>query len=107
MMARDISPLAVDTLGAMKRHHCGLSVHCKTYDCRRRRDIDLDALIVRLGEDHGCMHWDLIKVFYCPACRAAGRPDRNISFIQHSDTRSQIAKEGSTAATLAPAQPET
>lgn len=97
----------LDTLGAMKRHHCGLSVHCNNYGCRRREDVDLDALIARLGEDHGCMHWDLIEVFYCSPCRAAGRPDRNIGFIPHADTRSQIAKESATAATLAPALPET
>ncbi|MGX8009014.1 hypothetical protein ACVDG8_008345 [Mesorhizobium sp. ORM8.1] len=38
----------------------------------------------RLGPDHGCMNWDLIKVIYCQECRAAGRDDRNLQFANHA-----------------------
>jgi len=31
--------------------------------------LDVAALARRLGDDYGCMRWDLIKVLYCQPCR--------------------------------------
>lgn len=80
-------PLVVDTLGKMRQIGSGLSVHCNTHCCHRHVMLDMDDLIERLGEDHGCMHWDLAPHFYCISCRNAGRPDRNISFVHHAITK--------------------
>lgn len=80
-------PFVVDTLGKMRLDGSRLSVNCST--CNKHTMLDMDALIDRLGEDHGCMHWDLVRHFYCRDCRAAGRPDRNITFLHHADTGPQ------------------
>ena len=77
----------VDTLGKMRALGDGLWIHCNTYLCYKHTAVDLDALIARLGEDHGCMHDDLVGLFYCSDCRAAGRPDRNVGFTYHSGRR--------------------
>ncbi|MER8573543.1 hypothetical protein [Mesorhizobium sp. M1374] len=77
-------PFVEDTLGKKLQIGSGLSVDCMT--CRRHVDLDIQALVDRLGEDHSCMHWDLIKVLFCQPCREAGRPDRNISFTSHPKT---------------------
>ncbi|MEO9612650.1 MAG: hypothetical protein ABJG86_09645 [Nitratireductor sp.] len=73
-------PLRIDTLS--KANECGysISVHCNTEGCWRHHKIDLAALADRLGRNHGSMAADLAPYFHCSRCRAAGRPDRNISF---------------------------
>ena len=80
-------PFVIDTLGKMRATGDGLSIHCNTYLCHKHTVLDLDALIARLGEDHGCMHDDLVGLFFCADCRAAGRPDRNIGFTYHASRR--------------------
>ncbi len=60
------------------------STNCLT--CKRRATLDVAAQVRRLGPDHGCLHWDLIKVIYCHECRAAGRDDRNLQFTNHAIT---------------------
>lgn len=52
-------PFVVDTLGKMRLDGSRLSVNCST--CNKHTMLDMDKLIERLGEDHGCMHWDLVK----------------------------------------------
>ena len=74
-------PLVVDTLGKMRMMGSRLSVNCAT--CNKHTMLDMDDLIERLGEDHGCMATDLKPLFYCVDCRREGRPDRNITFIDH------------------------
>jgi len=76
-----------DTLGKKLQIGSGLSVDCMT--CRRHADLDIQALVDRLGEDYGCLHWDLIRVLFCQPCRDAGRPDRNIAFTSHPKTPRQ------------------
>ena len=86
-------PFVEDTLGKKRQIGSKLSAVCLT--CRNNRMHDLDMLIGRLGEDFGCMHWDLIKVIYCGACRDAGRPVRNLSFTNHAETpEARRAREG-------------
>ncbi|MER8845951.1 hypothetical protein [Mesorhizobium australicum] len=48
-------------------------VNCGHPMCGHSHKIDLKALGARLGLDHGAMHNDLVKVFRCERCNAAGR----------------------------------
>ncbi|WP_436247813.1 hypothetical protein [Mesorhizobium amorphae] len=57
--------------------------------CNRHVKLDVQALVDRLGEDYGCLHWDLIKVLFCEPCRRAGRPDHNLAFTSHLKTPGQ------------------
>lgn len=83
-------PLTVDTLGKVKALGGGISITCNI--CHKYSLLDLDKLIEKLGEDHGCMDWDLRPLFHCQRCRAGGRNDKNFSFTHHSDTRSDVTK---------------
>ncbi|TIU00974.1 MAG: hypothetical protein E5W55_01605 [Mesorhizobium sp.] len=76
-------PFTEDTLGKKLEAGTGLSVDCLT--CRRKAT-HVAELVKRLGPDHGCLHWDLIKVIFCHECRAAGRDDRNLQFTNHAVT---------------------
>ncbi|CDX39151.1 hypothetical protein MPLA_290052 [Mesorhizobium sp. ORS 3359] len=80
-------PFSEDTLGKKLKAGTGLSVYCLT--CKRTALLDVAELVRRLGPDHGCMHWDLVKVLYCHECRAAGRDDRNLQFTNHAITPEQ------------------
>ncbi|MET3596213.1 MULTISPECIES: hypothetical protein [Mesorhizobium] len=73
-------PFTENTLGKKLEAGAGLSVTCLT--CRRTAVLDVAALVERLGPDHGCLHWDLVKVIFCHECRAAGRDDRNLQFTK-------------------------
>ncbi len=42
--------------------------------------LDIQALIDRFGPDHGSMHQDLVSLFVCSACEAAGRDRRPVFF---------------------------
>lgn len=84
-------PLTLDTLGKLKAVGTRISINCNI--CHKHTMLDMDKLIEWLGEDHGCMDWDLRPRFHCERCRAEGRNDKNFSFIQHSDTRSDAAKK--------------
>ncbi|AZO28548.1 MULTISPECIES: hypothetical protein [unclassified Mesorhizobium] len=77
-------PFTENTLGKKLEAGAGLSVTCLT--CRRTAVLDVAALVERLGPDHGCLHWDLVKVIFCHECRAAGRDDRNLQFTNHAVT---------------------
>ncbi|RRH94248.1 hypothetical protein EH240_27595 [Mesorhizobium tamadayense] len=77
-------PFVEDTLGKKLEAGTGLSVDCLT--CRRKATLDVAELAKRLGPDHGCLHWDLVKVIFCHECRAAGREDRNLQFTNHAVT---------------------
>lgn len=82
-------PLTVDTLGKVKALGTRISINCNI--CHKHTMLDMDKLIERLGEDHGCMDWDLRPRFHCERCRAEGRNDKNFSFIMHADARSDAA----------------
>ena len=90
-MTKIAYPMTLDTLGKLKAIGTGLSINCNI--CNKHTMLDMDKLIERLGEDHGCMDWDLRPRFHCERCRAEGRNDKNFVFIQHPDTRSQAAKD--------------
>ena len=84
-------PVVIDTISKVRDAGSTLYVHCFTYQCPNSalKAIDLDALVERLGADHGCLHDDLIRHFYCSHCRKAGKPDRNIGFICGTPERYQ------------------
>jgi hypothetical protein len=75
-------PFTEDTLGQKLETRTGLSVHCLT--CKRSAMLDVAELVRRLGPDHSCMPYALVKVFYCRECRAAGREDRDLQFTNHA-----------------------
>lgn len=77
-------PFIENTLGKKLEAGTGLSVDCLT--CKRKAHLDVAELVQRLGPDHGCLHYDLIKVIFCHECRAAGRDDRNLHFTNHAVT---------------------
>ncbi|MBZ9844068.1 hypothetical protein [Mesorhizobium sp. CA5] len=67
-------PFVEDTLGKKLAAGTGLSVYCLT--CRRNALLDVAELVKRLGPDHSCMHWGLIKVIYSTRpCRRPGGPE--------------------------------
>ena len=80
-------PFVENTLGKKLQIGSGLSVDCMT--CNRHVKLDVQALVDRLGEDHGCLHRDLITVLFCQPCRDAGRPDRTLVFTNYSRTPEQ------------------
>ena len=65
-----------DTLAANET----LYVHCGHPACCKSTKLDVQALIDRLGADHGSMHWDLVNLFGCSHCKAAGRERRPVFF---------------------------
>ena len=65
-----------DTLPANVR----FTVNCGHPACCKSTKLDAQALIDRLGPGHGSMHWDLVRLFRCPSCKAAGRDRRPVLF---------------------------
>jgi len=65
-----------DTLAAREIVYvnCGLPICCKS------TKLDIQALIDRLGPDHGSMYQDLVGVFACSNCKGAGRERRPMFF---------------------------
>lgn len=65
-----------DTLAANESVYvnCGHPVCCKS------TKLDIAALIDRLSPDHGSMHQDLVGLFACSSCKAAGRDRRPVFF---------------------------
>ncbi|QGU20831.1 hypothetical protein MCHK_10070 [Mesorhizobium huakuii 7653R] len=65
-----------DTLAARESVH----VNCSHPMCCRSTKLDIQALIDRLGPSHGSMHEDLVVLFVCSHCKAAGRDRRPVFF---------------------------
>lgn len=82
-MSEPTFPFVMDTIGKLMDAGSALTVFCNNDGCGNWTKIDLGALAARKGRDFGCMHWDLIKVFYCDRCRTSGLQDRNLSFIHN------------------------
>ncbi|QKC83956.1 hypothetical protein [Mesorhizobium sp. NZP2077] len=55
-------------------------VHCGHPVCSKSAQVDIQALIDKLGPDHGAMHWDLVGLFACSDCKVAGRDRRPVFF---------------------------
>ncbi|RWN94737.1 hypothetical protein [Mesorhizobium sp.] len=65
-----------DTLAARET----IYVNCAHPMCCKSTKLDIQALIDRLGRDHGSMHDDLVGLFVCSNCKAAGRDRRQVFF---------------------------
>lgn len=84
-------PLTIDTVGKELALGVEIKAHCNTYLCNHRARLNLVRYARRFGMDAPCGHAELARVYYCPVCRAAGKPDRNLTFISqpltdpHSD----------------------
>ncbi|MCH4560332.1 hypothetical protein [Mesorhizobium jarvisii] len=74
-----------DTLAARETVY----VNCAHPMCCRSTKLDIPALIDRLGLDHGSMHEDLVRLFGCSACKAAGRDLRPVFFTCIPDYEGQ------------------
>jgi hypothetical protein len=79
-------PLRLDTVGMLLATGAEITVHCCNQDCRQEARINLVRIARRHGMGAGILRPDLLRLCYCASCRAAGRPDRNISFIHHALT---------------------
>jgi hypothetical protein len=67
-------------------------VNCGHPLCCKSTKLDIPALIDRLGPDHGSMHDDLVGVFGCSSCKAAGRGRRPVYFTVIPDYDGMNAK---------------
>jgi hypothetical protein len=65
-----------DTLAARETVY----VNCGHPMCCKSTKLDIQALIDRLGSDHGSMHRDLVGLFGCSKCKAEGRDRRPVFF---------------------------
>ncbi|MER9590920.1 hypothetical protein NKI94_19205 [Mesorhizobium australicum] len=74
-----------ETLAARETLH----VNCSHPMCCKSTRLDIAALIDRLGPDHGSMHQDLVGLFGCSDCKAAGRDRRPVFFTLVPDYRGQ------------------
>ncbi|QKC83619.1 hypothetical protein [Mesorhizobium sp. NZP2077] len=64
-------------------------VHCGHPACCKSTKLDVQTLIDRLGPDHGSMHDDLVRIFACSHCKAAGRDRRPVFFTFIPDYEGQ------------------
>ena len=80
-------PQKVNTLGKVKALGGSISMSCST--CAKQTPLDMDMMIGLLGAGHGSLDADLRPYFFCTDCRAAGRDEKNFSFIQHVNARPQ------------------
>jgi hypothetical protein len=76
-----------DTLAARE----SVYVDCAHPVCCKSTKLDVQALIDRLGPDHGSMHQDLVGLFACSDCKAADRDRRPVFFtvVPDYDSRSK------------------
>ena len=57
-----------ETLGDCKRYGFMLTAYCN--GCHHSKQLDIDALIEKLGPDHGALKKDLAHKLRCSACGA-------------------------------------
>lgn len=74
-------PFSIDTIGNTLAVGAEITFDC--YTCRLHRRLNLVRLARKVGMDYSCMEPDLLKVVFCPTCRAKGWYDRNIGFTHH------------------------
>ncbi|MER8435411.1 hypothetical protein NKH36_18950 [Mesorhizobium sp. M1312] len=74
-----------DTLAARE----SIYVNCGHPLCCKSTKLHIQALIDRLGRGHGSMHDDLVGLFVCSNCKAAGRDRRQVFFTCIPDYEGQ------------------
>lgn len=62
------------TLGYLIDNGYRVVMHCTETGCSYWKWLNLDKLVGRLGQDHGCLHADLAPQLWCLRCdsRAVG-----------------------------------
>ncbi|ESW92901.1 hypothetical protein NKL07_21700 [Mesorhizobium sp. C280B] len=80
-------PLSIDTIGKALAMGEEFDIHCLNTGCHHSSRLNLVALGQRIGFDHSCLVQDIAPYFFCPKCRAAGRPDKRIGLTCHTLTR--------------------
>ena len=70
-----MSKTLADTLAARERMY----VNCGHPACCKMTKLDIQALIDRLGPDHGSIHWDLVGLFGCSETDFRGLKDLSLS----------------------------
>ena len=83
-----MSKTLADTLAARETMY----VNCEHPMCCKSTKLDIQALIDKLGPHHGSMHWDLVGLFGCLDCKAAGRDRRPVFFTVVPDYEGINAK---------------
>jgi hypothetical protein len=72
--------LSEDAIADLIAANEALFVNCGHPACNHSIQLDLEALAARLGADHGAMHDDLVRLFRCQRCAAAGRDQGPVFF---------------------------
>jgi len=71
-------PYTTDTIGKLIDGEYALTLYCEErhngYWCHWYKKLDLEKLALKLGRDHGSMHWDLVPHLWCLKCGS-----RNVS----------------------------
>lgn len=70
----------IKTLADVLAANESLWVNCSHPLCSHSHQLDVRALADRLGENHGAMHNDLVRLFRCARCKTAGRDRRAVFF---------------------------
>lgn len=79
-------PLEIDTIGKDLAIGNRYYVECLGRECRHRGWLDLEAIAIKKGVDYPNGRESLLQVVYCPECRDAGRPDKDLVFTVHPPT---------------------
>ena len=61
--------IRIDSLGATRDNRYTLTAYCNNPECRHRAELDLDALIAKLGADHSSLAGDLVPKLRCSKCK--------------------------------------
>lgn len=79
-------PLVIDTIGKELAMGGEITVSCVNYLCHNTARLNLVSIARRKGMDYPNSHDALLRVVYCPRCRAAGKPDRKLQFTTTPQT---------------------
>lgn len=75
-------PLTIGTIGIVIATGHEILAHCSTDGCRHNGRLNLVQIAKRspLGMEQGTLRHELLPYVFCPACREAGRNDKNLGF---------------------------
>jgi hypothetical protein len=78
-------PINIRTLGDLVRNGYGLNAHCEA--CGHRRDLNLDDLVKRLGEDFDVIGKTLEPLLRCIECDTKGKARVQLHLINTNKSR--------------------
>lgn len=91
------NPLTIDTLYDLNHGGYRLWLHCYRQGCHFSKQIDLQKLTAKLGEDHACNHWALVPHLYCLKCKSNDVGIRIHPPTEEERTARETHKEAPTA----------